>query len=941
MKKIFALLLAVWAGTLFFPVHGNEALSLPESVSEAKWLWCGPAEKFPETAFFRNGFTLEKPVKRAFFYTFLEGPANVFVNGKRIALKPWEEFRYFRGHVKANGAEIANLLRDGKNVIAIGGMKSGRTHRGFILRGEIEFTDGTKQFLVSSAKQFRASGQAPEDWEKPDFDDSAWTPAWEMGDVRKKNWSIYGDVPRIYCSKEEYQRYTDLFTHGFPKEKLLSEQETPDVKVVYNKLTPGIQFNGRIYPPYIFSWVDLTVPEGEIMVRKGGEAGLHFYIINVNDQYYGAGIGHYDFHSLDLTIRRLLALVPDAKIIFSYRGNPLKQWLDQNPDECQEYAVKRENPAYISWTYWYNPQANSLASKKYREEVLESFVRALAEFSLRQPWGRRVAGMHMGYGGSGDGMPYGCHSMPDTGKRMTEAFRRYLTEKYATDEALQKAWNDPEVTLKTAAVPDEVQRLGSGTFIRNSADPRDRRLADYYRCYHREFCDMLDFFGKAVKRYFPGRLAGAYHGYLLLGYTPEGSTANFEPLLESPHIDYLMGTTVGYNLTDGIHRIASMPLHKHAMFTSIEADIRTHLGGEEQWRCKTPEETRATITKVIGNSLFNGCTFHLCDFGRDTKYFLCDEIMEPVRQSVKLWDRFFRESPENASDTVVVVDPNQIWMQGSAVFKENNPMSYGLINHPFQTLTFSGYSFDWMTLKDFLEEEKSYRTVIFLNAFSVSPEQREILLKKLRKPGITAIWNCAPGLASAEGYSCEAMKELTGLDLNYKQEKSHYIARQTNGRPLILALNGKDWKGSPRVYSTDPEAEVLARYEDDRTPALVRKKLADGSTAVFSGIPLNDSLLWAELLAHAGCHAFTKPGFFVRRNSKLLMVYSGKNGRVAPESSVTKPFIDMSGKAVVTLEKDARKVIDLFTGEVIAENTKEFTLISDTPHTWLLEIQEK
>ena len=71
------------------------------------------------------------------------------------------------------------------------------------------------------------------------------------------------------------------------------------------------------------------------------------------------------------------------------------------------------------------------------------------------------------------------------------------------------------------------------------------------------------------------------------------------------------------------------------------------------------------------------------------------------------------------------------------------------------------------------------------------------------------------------------------------------------------------------------------------------------------------------------------------------MVYSGKGGKVAPESSVSKPFIDLSGKTVVTLEKEARKVIDLFTDEVIAENAKEFTLTSDTPHTWVLEIQDR
>ena len=63
-------------------------------------------------------------MKRAYFYTFLEGGANVYVNGKLIALHPWEEFRYYRGHVNGNGAEIANLLQNGKNVLAIGKMKA-------------------------------------------------------------------------------------------------------------------------------------------------------------------------------------------------------------------------------------------------------------------------------------------------------------------------------------------------------------------------------------------------------------------------------------------------------------------------------------------------------------------------------------------------------------------------------------------------------------------------------------------------------------------------------------------------------------------------------------------------------------------------------------------------------------------------------------------------
>jgi hypothetical protein len=940
MKKMkIKLFLLFIIGSLSLGLYGNALFQLPKSISEAQWLWCGPENNPPKEAYFRAEFNIDKPIKRAYFYTYLEGGANVYVNGKRISLKFWEKFRYYRGHVKGSGAEIAHLLKMGKNVIAIGKLKTGRSHKGFILRGEIKFTDGSIKPLVSSAKNFVASGQAFPSWEQPNFDASNWAKAWEMGDVRTKNWSIYGDVPRIYCTKEEYQNYVKLYTKGFPEKQLLKEPVNPEIKVVYNNLTPGISFNGKIYPLYTLSSTDVISEEGVKIIQKGREMELPFYIIRVNDQTCGSEIGHYDFNTIDLNIRRLLAINPDAKIFFSYRAEPLTKWLKRNPNECQGYAIKRKNPSYISWTYWYNPITNSFASRKYREEVVKSFVKALAEFSLKQVWARRVVGLQIQYGGSADGMPFGCHSMPDTSKPMTEAFRRFLTKKYTSNENLQKAWNDPNVTLENATVPDQVQRLGSNTLIRNLNDPRDVRLADFYTCYHQEFSSMIEEFGKAVKTYFPGRLAGAFHGYMLLGYTPEGSTAYIDELLKSPYIDYMNGTTVGYNLTDGINRILTAPLRKRNKFTSIEADIRTHLGGEKKWRCKTPEETRATVTKVIGNSLFYGCGYHIVDFGKNKKYFLCKEALEPIKNSISLWKKYFNQPMKYASDVAVIVDPNQIWMQGSAVLYQNNPFGHGVMSHTLQTLTFSGYSYDWMSLEDYLETNHKYKAVIFLNCFSISKEKQAKLLKKLRQKGITAIWNFAPGISTPSGYSNKAMKELTGLDLNYSLEQRLFKAKQNNGKTLKMFLKGDTWKASPRVYSVDKNAQVLARYVDDNTPALVSKKFSDQSTTVFSGIPINDSLLWAKLLSKAGCHAFTTPGFFVRRNNKLLMVYSGKGGKVAPESSVSIPYISQTGKVVVTLEKEAKKVIDVFTGKVVAQNVKQFTLESSKPHTWVLEIQ--
>ena len=119
----------------------------------------------------------------------------------------------------------------------------------------------------------------------------------------------------------------------------------------------------------------------------------------------------------------------------------------------------------------------------------------------------------------------------------------------------------------------------------------------------------------------------------------------------------------------------------------------------------------------------------------------------------------------------------------------------------------------------------------------------------------------------------------------------------------------------------------------------MRKQLEDGSIAVFAGLPVNNPHIWAELLRTAGCHAFTEPGFYVRSNSRLLQVFSGKNANIPPESRIMKGYLSQSGSVTVRLKKKAKTVTDCFTGEVIARDAESFTLKSNQPHTWLMEIE--
>jgi hypothetical protein len=263
-----------------------------------------------------------------------------------------------------------------------------------------------------------------------------------------------------------------------------------------------------------------------------------------------------------------------------------------------------------------------------------------------------------------------------------------------------------------------------------------------------------------------------------------------------------------------------------------------------------------------------------------------------------------------------------------------------------QTLNFSGYAADVYAPEDFLATKKEYRAVVYLDLFQADAATRKAIRAKVGRPGVTALWCIAPGLVGQDGYDEAGMKELTGLTLKVRRNECAWRAKLADGRQLApfgetprYAPPRRRKVCRPRVHADDPDAEVLARYTDDGTAAFVRKKLPDGSTSVFTGIPLNSPDLWADVFAKAGCHAFTKHGFYVRRNSRYLLVYSGKGAVPGWANDVLIGRLDQSGTVDVSLEGKVGSATDVFTGEVVARDTDRFTLSSDVPRTWLLRME--
>ena len=69
------------------------------------------------------------------------------------------------------------------------------------------------------------------------------------------------------------------------------------------------------------------------------------------------------------------------------------------------------------------------------------------------------------------------------------------------------------------------------------------------------------------------------------------------------------------------------------------------------------------------------------------------------------------------------------------------------------------------------------------------------------------------------------------------------------------------------------------------------------------------------------------------------MVFSGKGSLIPMESCVMHGQVDQSGSVNVYLERRASSVKDLFTGKIVAKDADSFTLSSELPRVWLMEVK--
>ena len=236
----------------------------------------------------------------------------------------------------------------------------------------------------------------------------------------------------------------------------------------------------------------------------------------------------------------------------------------------------------------------------------------------------------------------------------------------------------------------------------------------------------------------------------------------------------------------------------------------------------------------------------------------------------------------------------------------------------------AGAPFDWYLAEDLdAVVARNYKVVVFLDCQYLTEEQRG-KIDELKKDGRTLVFFHAPGYVSESGLSRERMETVCGFKMKGQTVRGVLSA--------VDCETGLEWGcGLDHVIDGVEDRERGVRHREPGTAQLglflpaegdtlmtgvgnlesvpvASRKSNGGWTGVFSALPALAPDVLRRLYVAAGVHVYTDEDVVLSANKAWLMLHTRKKG-VYP----------------VRLPKRVKEVLDVTTGEVVAQDCNRFS----------------
>lgn len=684
---------------------------------------------------------------------------------------------------------------------------------------------------------------------------------------------------------------------------------------------------------------NVTIDFDSNYFKKLSESGFKLFFLECNTQWLQPeGIKVFDREA-----RLLLEAIPDAYIIARFGMHPTNEWIEANPDECVMYS-DGESPSVHLFTESYEtdmPRMYSLCSQKWREDAGKALVATWKEV-MKLPYFDRIV-CCFPTGGSTSEWGYLTPLVQWSKKRClgySKAFRRefsdYLRRKYKTDEALKKAWKDPDATIDNPKIPTYEEHYFAGKVDMDAAVPPHKMLAnapvpptynngthygsfidfenhmhvfDFYRCWHEGTARSQVYFAKLIKEISPDRLVGTCYGAQgCTDIVQNGRSAGTRLIMESGVIDLIENPSVYENRIPGGsvgQRVAEDSFSLNGMVYMCQDDSRT-LAENEFFRPKYQVFDMVDSINVLKRE-YGRC---ICN---DMKQWWFDQLVGGKRYKYAEMYDLFKKQTEITSD--FYAHDRRKKNEIAYIFSEESlhSVSHHSGRDLFELLrnydmSYVGASGDQYYHNDMANPNMpSYKMYVFLNCFVLTDHEREVIKAKLKKDNAVAVWMYASGLINPEKdvrMSVDNIRELTGMDMAEENNAhdalfrwdgvEHKISDRFDRRELFgtfgrlrKVCNGNGTATAahyyetylyPLFYVTDEKAEHLAYFATSKYPA-VSVKECDGYTSVFYGSKNINRRVLRSIAEFAGVHIYCDSEDVIYVGSRYITFHAASGGK--------------------------------------------------------------
>ncbi len=698
---------------------------------------------------------------------------------------------------------------------------------------------------------------------------------------------------------------------------------------------PTLMIDGQPHSGFCYSTYDTSSPNLEHRAAQFAAAGCDIFnfVVEISGYGYSRPLwpqrDRWDFSDLDDRVRRILAAAPQARLWPRIYIDAPAWWREENPGEMM--LLSNGSTSFGEKLFALPRPADfpSLASEKWRGDM-QFALRTIIEHIEQSDYGDRIVGYQLSGQKTEEWYHWSmnCPLLGDYSTHMQQAFRAWLRQRYGQDQALREAWQQQNVTIMSAEIPGQSERLGdrSRTFRQI---PREQPVIDFHTFWSEIMAGTIEVFARTVKDTVrEPKVVGAFYAYTFefVDLAEDAGHLALHKMLRSPSVDFIMAPSSYYNRNlpgQPFFRapIKSLTLHgklfwndfdqvSYKYFEKLKADPNLKTWEYQMGLTTTPEEFVWMNCREVGMTLASGVqTAHFDIHGG---YYDDRAIMEGVTQLGKIRrDSLLPADRTSPAEILLLVDEDsQHYLRFRNPAEQPGTLLRTLLSGQLAEMGMVA-PYDAALLSDLEQlDTRPYKLALVLNAFRLDDAQRQTLQRQLAGLNRTVIWFYAPGYFDQRGSDPMNIGQVTGIQVVAGAAPTLSAMAVMRGEFSDLAIEIPLLDADPFIVD-DATVEILGvRSDDSRQVVLARRRLEKWTSIYTAAAPLPAALL-KRIAANAGVHIYNANSshlLFANRNYLML----GTDAR--------------GGEAEIRLPAPAT-VVDAMSNQLVGQQVDQFRVM--------------